>query len=301
MPRQVEGRSGTGPSIQEGLPVLMLESGGSGIGPTDKRSGNGQRGPAEWDIRGTGYIADIFNKDPYKRDQDYLANQGELLVVKANLWAPEVARGRIRAIMAMVDPDNTSWIGFRKKGTPQGEYSGFAWQTELSIPVPGGSMRLLWMFIRAFEPEAQAKHLGRAAMSISLVSHPDATDIGHRTGSAAAIRSWLMAPIFSPNSRAPFEVYFHEVPRYKIALPVIYELTHINGQPPDPRTGVSIGEYTEANRAFIPKPNHRPTMEILEWMKAPVDREVIVLGKRRAGLGMDLPGGDALFEMGALG
>lgn len=281
--------------------MTTLELGGSGIGPTEQRTGNGERGPAEWDIRGTGYIADIFNKDPYRREQDSLARQGELLVVKANLWTPEVARKRIGAIMAMTNPENTSWIGFRRKGAPQGEYAGFAWQTELSIPILGGSMRLLWMLIRAFEPEAQAKHLGREAMRISLVSHPEATDIGHRTGSAAAIRSWLMAPIFNPNSRAPFEIYFNEVPKYKIALPVIYELTHVNGQPPDPRTGVSIGEYTEANKAFTPKPNHRPTMEILEWMQAPVDREVMILGKHRNGLGMDLPRGDALFEMGALG
>lgn len=249
------------------------------------------RGPTEIDIRGSGFIADIYNRSSYKNNQYDLVEKGKLLVAKANLWTPEVAETRFNAIMELVDPSNTSWIGFRRKGSKPDEYVGFTWQTQIDIPIRRGSMRFIWMILRALEPEVQGRHLGRIGMQLSLISHPDATDIGHRSGSAAAILSWLMAGIYRSGTRAPYDTPFNKVPKYSIALPIIYELTHVNGQPPDPLTGVSIGEFTEPNRAYVPNPEHVKTMGVLAWMQRPVVEK---------GLGMDLPRGDALFEFGEL-
>lgn len=266
------------------------------------RNGNGSRGPISWPVTakdGTTYIADIYNKGSYRGEQTGLAEQSKLMVARANLWTPDVANTRINAIVDMVDPDYTSWIGFRKPESPRNEYEGCAWQTEIDIPIPGGSMRLLWMLIRALKPDAQKLHLGRESMKLSYLSHPEATHMGHRTGSVAAVLSWLEGPL-RRGTRAPYDINFDEIVGYRIALPVLYELTHVNGLHPNRKTGVSAREYGGATTAYKHDPSHTRATEVLNWMTASEDTEVEVLGKKRSGLEMDLGEGAALFEIGEL-
>ncbi len=248
-------------------------------------NGGGHRGPTTIDL-GNGFSADTYSKSPYIAEKDYLVQITEGLVARANLWIPDVARDRILDISKKSDPKNTSWIGFRNADAPIGQYDGCAWQDMLYIPTVRGDIALLFMRLRVFAPEAQRLHLGRSSMQIALNTHSEAEPvyIGHRTGSPAAVRSWLEADIFRLRRRFPYDLPYENDFVASMLLMNIYELTHINGRIPNRSTGVSVGEYAESNRAYIPDPTHEPTMRILEWMT----------GK------LKMKPGDALTEIGEL-
>lgn len=249
--------------------------------------GNGHRGPVTLDL-GIGYSADTYYKTSYVAELPYLAEITEELVVKANLWPREVAQERIATIIGQTDPQKTSWIGFRKSDAPRGQYEGAAWQDILKIPTFRRDSRLLFMRLRVFIPEAQRKHMGRTAMPLSLNTHSEdePTHMGHRTGSPAAGYAWLEAPVFRPGRRSPYDRSYNKDTTALMLMIGVYELTHIHGRFPNLSTGVSIGEFSGPNMAYIPDPNHAPTMKIYKWM---VEK-----------LKMNFERGDVLTQIGEL-
>ncbi len=267
----------------------MLEvSRKSDVIPPSHNPGIGHRGPITLDLGGTDYSADIYYKTPYIAEKDELVRITEGLIVKSGLWNPDVAKGRILAIVERSDPRKTSWIGFRKSDTPRGQYEGATWQEILPIPTVRGDKKPLFMILRVFIQEAQGKHMGRISMPLALNTHyeDEPTHIVHRTGSPAAVRAWLESGVFKPKRRFPRDLSFMEDPLAIMLLIGIYELTHVNGRFPNLSTGISIGEYSGPNTAYIPDPNHAPTMEIRQWM---VEK-----------LKMNFLRGDALTEIGEL-
>lgn len=246
-------------------------------------NGNVSRGPTTLDL-GSGYSADTYYKSSYITEQAALAQVTELLVIRSGLWTPEVARQMVKKGFDNSDPQNTSWIGFRKLGAPRDEYVGLAWQQEINIPTVEGTQRLLYLNLRAFEPEAQRKHLGRTAIQLALNIYPEVQLIAHRSGSPAAVYSFLESGVFKEGKRYPYDMPFDKAPMMPQILLWVYSLFHINGKSPNLSTGVSIADYIEPNKAYIPDLAHGPTMAIREWME----------GK----LKMKLDRGDALYEIG---
>lgn len=250
--------------------------------------GNGYRGPSSVDFPGTGYTADTYSKGSYRAEKGGLMEITEDLVVRSGLWPPDEARRRILAISEGIDPQNFSWIGFRKLDASPGQYEGAALQDVLHIPTVRGDIPLLFMRLRVFLPEARRKHLGRTAMQLAIHAHSDAepTHIAHRTCSPAAAYSWLMADVFKPGRRFPFDSPFDRDFIAFMLLFNIYDVTRVRGKLPNKSTGVSIGEYLEPNRAYVPDPTHVPTMGIKKWME---ER-----------LNMNFQRGDALTQVGEL-
>ncbi len=268
-----------------------------------------QRGPTAIDLPKTGYIVDMYQKGSYIAEKDELARITKRLIVSSGLWTQDVANQMVESGLGSSDPDNTSWLGFRKSNAPRGEYDGVAWQEELYIPTVRGYVRLLHMKLRAFVPDAQGLHLGRTGMQLALGAHPEVTHISHRTGSAAAARSWLESGVFREGRRFPYDLPFVQAPQLPQILLWLYELYHVNGERPNLSTGVSVGDYIEQNKAYIPDRTHQPTMEILKWMEEKptvlvdgmeVKRKVLVDGMEKDPLGMDLQRGDSLTEIGEL-
>ncbi len=251
-------------------------------------NGNGSsrhRGPTTVDL-GTGYSAEIFYRSSYISQKEKLAHITEGLVVSSGLFSPSIARHLVSTGLEKSDPNNTSWIGFRKTDEPFGKYKGLAWQEELSIPTVEGEKIVLYMKLRAFEKDAQRHHLGRTAIQLVLNTHIDSQILAHRTASPAAALSWLESGVFEPGRRLPRDLPFDKDPVAPQILMWLWTKYHINGRVPNFRTGVSIGDYPEQNGAYEPDPTHAPTMEICRWMT----------GK----LGMNFRRGDSLMQIADL-
>lgn len=255
----------------------------------EMQNGGGEReprGPTTVDLPGIGYSADIYHKASYVDARVVLAQKAEILIVRAGLFSPEVARLMVAKGLEGSTPQNTSWIGFRKLGASIGNYDGLSWQEQLKIPTFQGTEQLLYLKLRAFEPEAQRKHLGRTAIQLALNAHPDVRYLAHRTASPAAVRSFVESGVFKEGQRFPYDTPFSNDPLAPHLLLWLYSKYHINGRIPNLKTGVSIADYIEPNKAYVPDPTHAPTKEIHRWM---VEK-----------LKMNFQRGDSLMEIGEL-
>lgn len=253
----------------------------------EQHLGNGyQRGPTTIDLTGTGYSADIYYKGSYITERLSLAQKTEVLIAKAHLWTPEVAKQIVTAGLAKSNPQNTSWIGFRKSDALKGEYIGAAWQEEIFVPTFEGGRHLLYMKLRVFEPDDQGHYLGRTAIQLAVSVYPGADCLAHRSGNPRAVRSWLESGVFREGRRFPYDLTFDKEPELQQILFWIYRQFHIRGRTPNLLTGVSIGDYIEPNGAYVPDPRHESTMKIHRWMTEK--------------LRMKFERGDALYEIGEL-
>ncbi|MBU1031413.1 hypothetical protein KKE03_00595 [Patescibacteria group bacterium] len=244
------------------------------------------RGPTTIDLTGTGYSADTYNKASYITEEKELAHKTKILIARAQLWTPSVADKIVEQGLKQSDSDYTSWIGFRKSDSPVGEYEGAAWQEEVVIPTTKGSRRFLWMKLRVFAPEAQGLHFGRTSMQLSLSAHPEVDSIGHRSGSARAVRAWLESDVFQTGRRFPRDITFEQDPAVAQMLLWIWETYRTDGEMPSMITGVSKYDYPEPNGADPVDEKYTGTMETRKWMK-----EVLKMKFKK---------GDALYEIGEL-
>lgn len=243
----------------------IRSGGGSSIIPA-RRYFNGHRGPSTIDhVLGTDYSADVFNKSSYMAEKGALAEITEGLIVRSGLWSVETARIMVASGLEVSDPQNTSWIGFRKTAAPRGQYDGVAWQEETPMPLPKRDRHNLYMKLRAFAPEIQGKHFGRFAMQLAFNSHPEVDSISHRTGNPIAVRSWLESEVFKPGRRFPYDLPFNADQDMPLMLLWLYDRYHTQGEIPDISTGVSVGDYLEPNGA-IPKKIHGETQNIMNWL-----------------------------------
>lgn len=254
---------------------------------------NGHRGPTTLDLPGTGYSTDTYFKGAYVAEKEELAQKAEIIVVRTKLWTPPTAHEMIERAFAQSDPQNASWIGFRKTDAPQGEYEGFTWSEGVTIPTTKRDIQTIHMIIRAFDPAIQGIHFGRIAMQLTISNYPEADKIDHRSASAIAIRSFLESGVVKRGRRFPFDLPYDADDEMSQVLLWLYTRFHTRGKMPNFTTGVSKGDYIEPNGA-IPADIHGPAQEIQSWLVE--KKTVIVNGEKKRGLGMDLPNGDALYE-----
>lgn len=254
---------------------------------------NGQRGPKTVDFfsgKRSGYSAEIYDDESFKDRTDELTQRAIDLTIRSGLWSPEVSRRMIIGGMEKSVAERTSMIFFKMRGSVLEKYVGFSWQEifHIHVIVEGaeGDVLVNYLKLRAFEPWHTRKHLGRTAIQLAVATNK-ADYLAHRTGSPAAARSFLESGVFMEKRRFPFDAMFDtDTLIQQILTGLHFRIRTCGKKGVDWSTGVSIADYLEPNRAYIPDETHIPTMEIKKWMEKD--------------LGMDFKRGDSLIEIGQL-
>lgn len=255
-----------------------------------------------------GYSADIYSGRVYEDRKNELAEAAIDLTIRSGLFTPPVVRQLIAGGVERINEgqdrgiiQDASLIFFRESDTPRDRLDravGFSWQEIDVHNFAGAELFVLYLRLRAFEERHRTRHLGRSSIELALNTHREASWIIHRTGSAAAARSFMETGvtgdmpygIFVPGRRFPWDRRYDADSRCDSTPQQLLLATHfrvrIRGKEVNMSTGVSRGDYPEENRAFKLNPNHSPTVEIDRIM--------------REELRMDLANGDSLIAMGEL-
>lgn len=228
-----------------------------------------------------GFSADFLRGDAVRGQTEFLlpiTTRIDATVFKKKFSEAEEASQRKYDLMdAYLDnPNSTSMVLYRKKGASIGDYHGYSFQQELELQTSRGTEVVLYWVTRAFENGFRDKKLGRFDMQQGLVRHENADAILHRTINPASPWSvhesrivnerlyfpWAWASLYgvSPEARRAQEMMFGGF--FKLREVGIAKAKN----PPSYAAGVAIADEGP-NLAYEPKEGHKPTQEIIEYIK----------------------------------
>lgn len=259
--------------------------------PTNFGGSDNYTGVRQVDLA-SGYTVEIFSGMSYIRNKARLidiATELEAVVFKRD---PDLSRQMMTRNMRVGektrDIEVPSVMLFRRKETSEDAYIGFSTQRIFVIRTSDTQkdVPLLYISTRAFKEGHRGLHLGRFAIQQAQVVHREATWLGHRTQSPAAARSVQESGVFMEGRLYPWDALYSTDHLAQQIMVELFMNVRINGSGVNWLTGVSIADYLESNGAYVPNPNHAPTMEIKRIMK-----EELKMKCRR---------GDSLYIVGQL-
>lgn len=130
-----------------------------------------------------------------------------------------------------------------------------------------GDVPFLQHLLRAFVLEARGEHRGRFAVQQAQVMHPEAEYYGNASMSAAAMYANLMSGIFVEGGYYPLQAKYDTNLLAQEIMVGFFMRRRANGKAVDWSTGVSINDFPEPNKSFLPKPNHAPTVALYKRLQ----------------------------------
>lgn len=239
----------------------------------------------------TPYSAEVYQNGSYLKYLEDLINVVADLKAKVFMMDPKNARDMIEKHMR-VDPSLVTDLEipsvtlFSHDSSPG--YIGYATQRIFPIYTTTQGTIPLLSVTRTITEEHQRHHLGRFAVHLSLIANPEATWLGFRTQSPAAVRSMMEARVFRKGGLFPWEARYtseSDLHAHQLMMGHYYRIRKL-GATPKIDTGVSIHDYEEENKAYKPDTTHIGTMQLREMMESRFR--------------MDFKRGDSIYTVGEL-
>lgn len=215
------------------------------------------------------YTAEIHTGDSYMLHLDALLEKATALKAEVFQMSDEKAREIMKKHMrpaSIKDEIEIPSIMFFL--TQDLQYIGYATHRVFMIDTSEGSIPLD-IVTRTITGEHQGKGLGRFSIQQGLAIHHKARWLGYRTQSPPAIYATMQAKVSRPGRHFPFEATYDSEPNllaHQIMMGLFYRIRRY-GARPDMKFGVSVHDYDEENKAYIPRADHEPTMQLARIMQ----------------------------------
>lgn len=237
-------------------------------------------------IEHNGFSVDVLSGRSYVDNKDFVQEVATRFAQE--VWGEEAARIMMARATKIIDPRRENEIPsamlFRRTRV-EGEYMGISLQRLFHIPTSAGIIPLFYHAFRFFEEQFRGLHLGRYSVQQGLVIHDEARWYAHRTSNPVAAWSVHESAVFVPGRRRPWDDLYDQDPVAQEIMANLFMRVRLDGAAVDWRTGVSKDDYPAPNRAYVPRPDHGPTMEFRRKMQE---------------WGMRLTKGDSLYVVGEL-
>lgn len=244
------------------------------------------------------YEVDVFSEDYFLSNQGPLTELVITFAQRAMCWSEATARMMYSRALRVEDPEEESTVPsvmvFRKEGVIAGVS---AQRLKYIRTYAGGVVPVEYHILRGFKPEYRGEGMGRDAIELSRLIHRKAKFYAARNGGPVPVWATMQAnkerDIFVPGTSHPWERFYDkdcQVDRiYQETMVQLHMDIRTNGRWVSGSTGVSIGDYPEYNRSYMPRPDHAPTNELLRRMEGKKLRE--------GELGMNIRRGDSVITV----
>ena len=248
------------------------------------------------------YEADVFSESRFLRNKEVLT---EIVIGFAQRelgWNEATARSIYEKALKVEDPRKESMIPsvllFRKEGIVAGVS---AQRLKYVRTYEVGVVPVLYHILRGFEPEYRAEGMGRDSIEIARFTHREAEFYSARNGGPVPVWATMQAgkekptdvsDIFVEGTFHPWNRLYDQDESDRVYQQIMAQLhmdIRTNGRWPSGTTGVSVADYPEYNCFYMPRPNHRPTEELLSRMEG---RKI-----REGELGMVIKRGDSVITI----
>ncbi len=243
------------------------------------------------------YRIDVFSEDAFVRNQVALTDLVVAIAQSELGWSEDNARAVYEKALKVDDPEEESLIPsvmvFRKDGVVAG---ASAQRLKYIHTHVAGMVPVLYHILRGIEPEFRAEGMGRDSIAEARYLHRKAKYYAARNGSPVPVWATMQADrekdIFVPGTSHPWERFYDHDESDRVYQQLMAELhmdIRTNGRGASWTTGVSIADYPEYNRSYLPNPEHDPTNELLRRMEGKKIRE--------GELGMVIKRGDSVLTV----
>lgn len=244
------------------------------------------------------YEVDVFSEDYFLSNRDLLTKLVITFAQRALGWSEATARMMYSRALRVEDLEEESTVPsvmvFRKEGVIAGVS---AQRLKYIRTYAEGVVPVEYHILRGFNPEYRGEGMGRDSIELSRLIHRKAKFYAARNGGPVPVWATMQAnkerDIFVPGTSHPWERFYdkdNQVDRiYQETMVHLHMDIRTNGRWVNGSTGVSIGDYPEYNRSYMPRPDHAPTNELLRRMEGKKLRE--------GELGMNIKRGDSVITV----
>lgn len=230
-----------------------------------------------------GFSADFLRGEGIRNQRDILIETATCIDARTFGKELDEARRCVEGRFAFADVyaadvNSTSMVLYRHSDTLQGKidgYHGYSFQQELEMRIGRETLPVLFWVIRAFEEDFRDHGLGRIDIQQGLIRHEKTKAILHRTIVPPAAWSVIQSGVVNDRLYYPWLSPYGKArdPQSLLAQQIMYGGYFILRDagiakaklPPNGTTGVAIADETP-NLAYVPKPEHKPTMDLLKFI-----------------------------------
>lgn len=248
------------------------------------------------------YDVEVFSEGRFLRNQEPLTELVICFAQREMGWSEASARMVYKKALGMDDPEKESTIPsvllFRKAGVVAGIS---AQRLKYIRTYEAGIVPVLYHILRGIEQEYRAEGMGRDSIGLARFIHRDAEFYAARNGGPVPVWATMQAgkhtstevsDSFVEGTFHPWERFYDQDESDRIYQQLMAELhmdIRTRGRWINGSTAVSIADYPEYNRSYMPNPNHGPTNDLLRRMEG---RKI-----REGELGMVIRRGDSVITI----
>ncbi len=232
------------------------------------------------------YDVEVFSERRFLRNQEPLTELVICFAQREMGWSEASARMVYEKALRVDDPENENTIPsvllFRKGGLVAGIS---AQRLKYIRTYEAGVVPVLYHILRGIEPKYRAEGMGRDSIGLARFTHREAEFYAARNTGPVPVWATMQAGKYKPTEVSeifvegtfhPWERFYDQANNDRIYQQLMAEL-HMDirtfGRWISGTTGVSIKDYPEFNRSYMPNPSHGPTNALLRRMEGRKIRE----------------------------
>lgn len=239
------------------------------------------------------YELEVFSEDSFLRNKEVLS---EIVICSAQKdlgWKEATARRIYEKALRVENPEEESRIPSVLLYKKTGELAGVSAQRLIYVKTnEAGIIPVHYHILRAFREEHRGEGMGRDSVGDARLLHRKAKFYAARNG--GPVPAWttmqVSPEILDPETSHPWKRFYDEGEEDRVYQEIMVELhmaIRTDGKWINGTTGVSIADYPEYNRFYMPKPDHQPTNDLLSRMEGKKIKE--------GELGMNIKRGDSVI------